>query len=223
MDMPRSRSHREIGGGPPRTRRGMLLALALLGLTGGSAHAQVRVEGRVVQPAGGPLNGQTVLLHRVTPTGGVLLAEAVTDSAGGFVLTSDEQTVADGVYFVASRVEGQLYIGPMLRPPLPETTYILEVGQGAVPFQPVPAMGAEPPPVPGAAIGTPRRWALLLIPLAGLLGLIGWAMARATGPAPGRRLMIEIARLDNAWADAPGDRDAYERQRRRLLDQLDAT
>jgi hypothetical protein len=65
-----------------------------------------------------------------------MLGEALTDADGAFVLTADGPVQPDAVYFVATRLGGQLFIGPMLRPPLTDLEYVLEAGAGATPFEP---------------------------------------------------------------------------------------
>lgn len=209
-------------------RAATLCAALLAWADAGSATAQdLRVAGRIVGPGGAPAAGQTVVLHRVTGDGGTLLAEATADTEGRFVLEAAGPAPEGAVYFVASRFEGRLYIGPMLRPPFDAGTEVtLEIGDPARALGTATPAAAPTIPVqsPGAATGTPRRWLLLLAPLAGLLGIVVWAGSAVTGPPRDRRILIQLARLDNRFreAGAGGDRAEYEKRRRRLLDELDA-
>jgi hypothetical protein len=210
-----------------RLVRALRAALITIAAATPLAGQDLRVPGRVLGPDGGPVAGQTVVLHRVTSDGGTLLAEATADADGRFVLEAPGPVPDGAVFFVASRFEGQLYIGPMLRPPLaPDEDVVLEIGDPARALGGVGAPAARPPVVqPGSATGTPRRWLLLLAPLAGLIGVAVWAAGAAAGPPRERRLLIQIARLDNRHHDAgdTGDAADYEKRRRRLLDELDAS
>lgn len=191
-----------------------------------AAFQPLRVEGRVVGPDGQPVAGQAVVLHRVTPEGGTLLAQATAGDDGRFALEAPGPVPADAVFFVASRYEGRLYIGPMLRPPLEAGSEVtLEVGDPTRALELAAAPATAPPQaLPGAATGTSRRWLLLLAPVAGLLGVVGWAISAAVGPGRRRRLLIRIAQLDNRFQDAgeAGVAAEYQARRRRLLDELDA-
>lgn len=210
-----------------RWRVALPAALAFASLAAGALSAQdLRVEGRVVLPDGQAIPGQSVVLHRVTGDGGTLLAEAVADGDGRFLLEAPGPIPEGAVFFVASRYEGRLYIGPMLRPPLADDAEVtLQVGDPAQALGVAGTPSGSPPvTVPGSASGPSRRWLLLLAPLGGLIGIIIWAGAAATGPPRERRLLIDLARLDNRYEDdgKDADRAEYEKRRRRLLDELDA-
>ncbi len=204
----------------------LAVLLTLFGALPLAARQQITVGGRVVGPTGEPIAGQRVLLHRVTPGGGEMLAEATTGDDGRFVLQARGGAADSAIFFVAARRDEQLYIGPMLRPPLPEPgSYVLEVGdpgQAVSPLGGATMQGGSATIPAGAATGSPRRWLLLLAPFLGLAGLAAWGATRALGPPEDRRLLIQIARLDNEWADRTDDRSSYDRERQRLLDRLDA-
>lgn len=211
----------------PRARAAVAAAFLLLpffATVAPVAGQGIRVAGRVIAPGDTPVAGQTIVLHRVTAAGGVLLGEATSDDAGRFVVEADGAVPDSSVFFVATRYEGRLYLGPMLRPPIGENEVTLEVGDPARALNLFNTAPPVPPAsLPGSATGTPRRWFLLLVPLAGLIGLAVRATSRATGPSPERRLLIRLASLDNRHADTDAADDAgYVRQRRRLLDELDA-
>jgi hypothetical protein len=121
---------------PPSSRKRVrhfirtLLACGAVLASPGASHGQdVSVAGRVIDANGDVVASRTVVLHRVTPDGGALLAQDTTNSEGGFLLEAPAALRQDGVFFVAARHEGELYIGPLLRPPLPAPgDYVLEVG-----------------------------------------------------------------------------------------------
>jgi hypothetical protein len=205
----------------------MIRSASLLALVGGLvalpaqilAQAELTVPGRVVDAAGTPVPGQTVLLHRVTPEGGAMLAETVTGDDGRFVLRAPETAVAEAVYFAATRYRGELFIGPMLRPPLPaDSGFVLRVGVDAVGAGPM----SGPAVLPGSSTGSVRRWFLAFVPLLGLVGVIAWMLTRSGGPVERRRLLIRVARLDNVREDgpAPEDEPAMDAERRQLIDEI---
>lgn len=186
----------------------------------------VSVAGRVIDANGDVVASRTVVLHRVTPDGGALLAQDTTDSEGAFFLEAPEALRQDGVFFVAARHDGELYIGPLLRPPLPAPgDYVLEVGVPGRALADVGGTSRPGTPMPGSATGSSRRWLLALAPLLGLLGLGIWAIARASGPPARRRLLLHLAELDNEWEAAAGqaDRARYLEERRRLLERIRST
>ena len=205
-----------------RSTAAFLILLTLLAASGVAAQG-LSVTGRVVGPDGAPVPGQTVVLHRVTADGGTLLGEATSDRDGRFLVAAAGPVPDSAVFFVATRYEGRLYLGPLIRAPVTDEEITLEVGD---PSQALDLSTVAPPPttIPGSAAGTPRRWFLLLIPAGGLVALAVVAMARASGPSAERRLLIRLAALDNRHADAGGAGDGaeYETRRRRLLDELDA-
>jgi hypothetical protein len=208
------------------------LGLLLAAVPARAAAAQppdVIVPGRAMDETGRAAAGLGVLLHRVTPSGGELLAETVTDADGRFELRGAGSTDPNAVYFVAARYRGELYIGPLLRPPFPTASdYVLEVGLpgGGVST----LLGGPGAPrattLPGSAAGSPRRWLLALVPVLGLAGLAGALVARRHRAPAERRLLLEIARLDEAWDagddEAPADERAYAARRSRLIHELHA-
>jgi hypothetical protein len=218
---------------PPSSRKRVrhfirtLLACGAVLASPGASHGQdVSVAGRVIDANGDVVASRTVVLHRVTPDGGALLAQDTTNSEGGFLLEAPAALRQDGVFFVAARHEGELYIGPLLRPPLPAPgDYVLEVGVPGRALADVGGTTRPGPPVPGSATGSSRRWLLALAPLLGLLALGVWAIARASGPPARRRLLIHLAELDNEWEAAAGQADdaRYFEERRRLLERIRST
>jgi hypothetical protein len=205
---------------------GLLLAMQAFVIHNAPLAAQVvTIAGRVVDGDGRAVADQPVVLHRVTSEGGTLLADARTDSQGRFTLETNESAQDSAVYFVASRYRELLYIGRMLRAPVPESTeYVLEVGVPQNALGAANPSAARPAPPPGSATGTPRRWLLLLVPIAGLVGMVVWGLARAVGPPEERRILIRLAQLDTEWEGRSGEADVAEYRRRRtsLLDRLGA-
>lgn len=182
-----------------------LLAAAVGGLffSAASLAAQdVVLVGRVLGPDQNPVAGQDVLLHRVTDAGGARLSQATTDGEGRFTLRAEN--AGSGVFFVATRYEGQLYIGPMLRPPFPENSeYVVQVGipgvgdvasmmngvgGAAAPTTTAPAAQSGSPGTRGAGFG------VLLVALA--IGTGAYLAVQGTGPSARRRALIRIAELD---------------------------
>jgi len=204
----------------------LLLAMMLLVAHGAPLTAQgVTIAGRVVDGEGRAVADQAVVLHRVTPQGGTLLANARTDGDGRFTLQANEAAQDSAVYFVASRYHELLYIGPMLRAPVPESNeYVLEVGVAENALGAAGPSAGPPAALPGSAAGTPRRWLLLLVPIGGLAGIFMWGLVRALGPPEDRRILIRLARLDNEWAGRADQADVAEYRQRRssLLDRLGA-
>ncbi len=175
------------------------------------------LAGRVVDTAGVAVPALDVVLHRVDGSGGARLATGATDDNGAFRLSTDAAPVADAVYFVAARVDGDLFIGPFVRPPLEATTdYTVVVGGEPVDFggMAVPAGGIAEvaPPVRG------RRIWLAVLPALGLLGVGLVAAKRLRGPSERRRLLIRVASLDNA--PPPPDPAARDEERERLVERL---
>jgi hypothetical protein len=113
----------------------------------------------------------------------------------------------------------------MLRAPVPDSNeYVLEVGVAANALGAANPTAAPPTTLPGSAVGTPRRWLLLLVPISGLAGILLWGLARAAGPPEERRILIRLAELDNEWAGHTNETELAEYRRRRtsLLDRLGA-
>ncbi|MCI0433502.1 MAG: hypothetical protein L0271_07625, partial [Gemmatimonadetes bacterium] len=89
----------------------------------------IELNGRVVDTAGVAVPGLAVVFHRVDGSGGARIAESMTRDDGTFSLASPEAPVAGAVYFVAARIDGQLYIGPFLRAPFDDAdAYTVVVG-----------------------------------------------------------------------------------------------
>jgi len=201
------------------------VAAALLAWCAGSAAAAVQdptLRGRVLGADGRPLAGVEVALHRViVGGGGATIARDTTDAEGLFDLALADAG-GDAILFAATRVNGRLYVGEFFRgTDAPPQYDIVAAGPGMQ----VPAAGTGPLQ-PGAP-PPPPRWPLA----AGVALLLGAGLAlalrsaRRTGPATRRRLLLEIASLDEQHAAqgdgaSPEDRERYLRRRAGLYDRL---
>lgn len=203
----------------------VLLALsATLHATPARARQDIVLPGRVIDAESKPVPGVGVMLHRVTAAGGTLLSEVVTDSAGMFELRAAGPPEADAIYFAGARYGQELFIGPMLRSPLPaDGEYVLQVGvPGTSAMQ---ALGGTTPPTTAPAIPVQqsppesnRLWVLALFPLAALIALGGFFIDRRV-PSERRRLLIELATFEESSPPDDTDphaRDARARLRRRI-------
>lgn len=189
--------------------------------SGAAAPEQQTFEGRVIGPDGDAVSELAVLLHRVTNQSGAQLARSVTTEDGRFTFKYEAPSDAGGVYFVATRYDGRVYVGPMLRAPFVNAgDYEMQVG--------VPGVGdvealmgrssstamtgsgspASPPPAPGALFVAVMLSAAILV--GGLL------VVRGTGPPSRRRMLIQLAELDEAGPSGASS-SAVARRRRELL------
>jgi hypothetical protein len=193
-------------------------------LHGAAGDATARQEqvlrGVVLDETGAPAREVPLGLHRIGEDGGTFVADATSDADGRFEMRVDAAASAEDIYFVTARYRDELYIGPTFRPPFPQdANYVVQVGleetsasalmRGAV------GVVVGPPP-------SPWRWALFGLFAVALLAVGAALLQRAAGPAPRRRLLIRIARLDEEYAGvgrAEGLED-YHAERERLLDRL---
>jgi hypothetical protein len=185
-------------------------------------HAQ-ELRGVVVDSANKPVAAETVMLHNVAPAAGSVLGQTLTDSTGAFVFPSVATAPDGSVYFAAVRRDGQLYIGPMLRAPLADLTpgYRIEIGPGGRMPELGPAATAQPGLPSGEEGGGAR---LLLIPLGAAAAIAAWFVLRPRGVRSRRRLLIDIAELDERRAAAgpasATDDALWQERRAELLDEL---
>jgi hypothetical protein len=180
-------------------------------ISAASAQETMQLHGRVLS-GGTPVAGQPVALHRVTSSGGETLDGDTTDTQGNFTVRLDRLD-GSAVHFIATRYEGEFYIGDTFRDELP-TQYLLRVGPGATPLDLTPAM-------PTASVAPSRETnaaGAVVVGLALLLlgGVIALAARRRRAPA--RQLLVEIADLDNRNELTPVPH--YAQQRAHLLQRL---
>lgn len=196
------------------SRTTVRLSILLSGLLPLSAAAQERtITGRVLA-AGQPVANQTVALHRVSNSGGSTIAVDTTAADGRFQLRF-EPVPGEAIHFVGTRWEGQLFIGETFRQ-LPTGEYLLPVGPGATPIDLGEAARATPEPVPADRSARSAGLIVILVATLVLGGIVSWAAWPR--PSHARRLLREIAELDNRHADAALTN--YEVQRSDLLRRL---
>lgn len=201
------------------------LMLALFAFAPSSLLAQIEISGRVVDSLGVTVPDIEVVLHRVSNAGGARLAEGRTAGDGSFTLRTDTDLEDGTVYFVAARLGEHLYIGPFLRPPLPEAPYVIALaGQPMNVGSSTPTAAAVEPVTPSSAMRpqvrppvSPRRWWLMILPAIGLTMLAFYLAVRARGPSSRRRLLIRIAELE--LAAEGGDANAAG-EKQRLVERL---
>ncbi|HEX2166307.1 MAG TPA: carboxypeptidase-like regulatory domain-containing protein [Longimicrobiales bacterium] len=203
-----------------------LLAAALL-FTGGQAAAQQpagSISGTITGPDNAPIANQTVVLHRVQATTGATVAETMTAGDGSFTLSIPGIADTTALYFVATRYEGELYIGPPFR--AGEQVSEAQVIQVGVPGTSATAMlegGGTVLPQPVGRAATNRNWLLLAIPLVGVAAVAIYALIPRSHVPRDRALLIRIAELDERMSSAQHDQRAplFE-ERSRLTSQLRA-
>ncbi|MBX6362969.1 MAG: hypothetical protein IRZ00_03795 [Gemmatimonadetes bacterium] len=206
----------------PRLGTALVLALALLvapiaaraQAPGGGAPAAAApastLSGTVVDTAGRAAGGLELTLHRVSGQGGAPVAHDTSDARGRFRLVVPAETEPDAIYFVATRYNGDLYVGPTFKAPYPEgQSYGLTVGANPVRAEALPAQPGSPAPmqVPEAARAEDRRagrlffavlLALAALAAAGVAG-VRWRGERAERRRRG--FVLELAALDERYAD----------------------
>ncbi len=204
-----------------------LATLALLALArAGAAQGGEPLAGQVVDSAGKPVPDQHVTLHRVDRESGAMVDSAVTDKDGRFHvrLPAAPATDTSSLYFVATRWQGELYIGTPFKRPVPAGMYMVRVGVNPVQMGAAAGEGAQqggaeqaqaPPPAPASS--NAARWFLVAILALVGLGAVGYALlGRAREHAAHRRrvLLARIAELDERAALAPPDEAARLREER---------
>lgn len=173
---------------------GVWAVLAVAPLAAQERAAGSGLVGRVIDAEGRAVAGVTVSVHRVSASGGAEVARSTADAEGRFELAFD--TDSAGTYFVATRYEGGLYVGPMFRdlseaPP----DYVLVVGRDPVAIGAGPAVSSTPPP-------RPSTWPLLLAIGAVGAGVVLLPIAtRRSRPRAARMLLHELAILEERRAE----------------------
>lgn len=201
----------------------LLLAGSMLLPTAVAAQQDMVIQGRIIGPEGAALPGQPVMLHRVQGGAGATIAEATADSTGRFRLGVAEQTDTTAIYFVATRHEGELYIGRAFRIGEPSAAeQVIQVGVPGTSASALLGGGVAAAQPMGRAV-TNRNWLLLLIPLLGVSAVAVFALLRSARMPQDRALLIRVAELDERMASAPGaQRDTMLEERGRLMAQLRA-
>jgi len=179
-----------------RWLRFALLILAVAALPATLAAQGPRLQGEVIDQSGAPVGGVAVSVHRVTEAGGAEVGRAVTDAEGRFTIELDAAP-ADGVYFAATRFEGNLYMGEVFRG-LSEVPaeYRIVIGSGGIAGGP--AVTPPPPPSTGRGIGV-----LLIFAAAGVAAVSIPFLRSRRDPRAARGILAEIAVLDEEFASRP--------------------
>lgn len=184
--------------------------------------AQQPLHGRVLDANDRPVAGADLVLHGLTDRGGAELDRAIADADGAFTVTlPDSLSGAEAMFFVATRIGGDLFVGPTFRE-VPGETYVLRAGTGVEPFRlPETANGAVAA-TPGAAPSEASQsgwWvALIALALATVVALVVYRVRRR--PPVSRELFVELATLDERHAAASpagaAERRRYEERRAAL-------
>jgi hypothetical protein len=218
---------------PRRMLRGSVLALGAALVLTQTAHAQAGSVHGVVMGGDGPVANLPVALHRVMPDGsGTMLDQTVTDSAGQFQF---QLTVSgdSAVYFAATRIGNDLFVGPPIKGELPVGEYVIDVGPNA---EAIPMGGAGAPaagelasgPEAGDGGGYGYGWVgLLALVVAGaFIGLMTWSRRPRLSVAEQQRSrLVRLAAFEEDYADRldgldEGERADYEARRNELRNEL---
>lgn len=175
---------------------------------GGAPAAASALTGTVVDSTGRPVAGLELTLHRVSGQSGAPVAHDTSDAQGGFRLAVPAESEPDAIFFVATRYDGELYVGPTFKAPYPAgQPYTLTVGVNPIRAEALQAQPGSPAPVPEAARAEDRRAGRLffavLLALAALaaLGIAGVRWRRDRLERRRRGFVLEVAALDERYAD----------------------
>ena len=163
------------------------------------------VVGAILGPDNAPLAGQSVVLHRVQASAGETVSETTTSADGRFELMLPPASDSSAIYFVATRYEGELYIGAPFR--AGEQTpggQIIQVGvAGTSANAMLEGSGTAAMPQPVGRPLTNRNWLLFVIPLVGVAAVAVYALVPRSRIPPDRALLIRIAELDERMTTLP--------------------
>lgn len=206
----------------PRFPRPILYALSstlfFLLIAAVNGNAQTKIPGKVIDPAGKPVSNMEVLLHAVGKEAGNEVDKDTTRADGSFEV--DVKAVDPNlVYFVAVVYQGQLYVGDMMRAPFPlNQEYIVQVGVNPVDLSPQ-AAGTEVSPEEKKK----DRSAGVAVVIAALaaISLIG-AIVWRRRPSARRRLLVQLARLEDDLEAHPDQAASLQKRRAELRARLRA-
>ena len=188
----------------------------LMAAAAGSAQAQTRIPGRVIDPEQRPVANVEVLLHAVTEQAGSQVDKDTSKADGSFELVITTP-VPNALYFVAVTHNGELYMGEMMREPFPrDQEYVVQVGVNPVNLGPPPVTGELPP----AQTSDSRTAGLvvILVAAAAIGTVIIFALRRR--PPVHRRWLVELARIEDDLATGGADRDILLKRRAELRARL---
>lgn len=217
-----------------RMLRGSALALGAALMLAGAASAQSGVIHGVVQGGDGPVAGLDVALHQVNSDGsGEMLDQTVTDSAGQFQFQLTLTPGDSSVYFAATRIGDNLFVGPPIKGELPVGEYVLDVGPNAeaIPLGQagLPGGGELPSgPEEGSSGGYGYGWLglLALVAAGAIIGIVTWSRRpRLSAVEQQRSRLVRLAALEEDYADRldtldPAERADYEGRRNELRNEL---
>jgi hypothetical protein len=206
-------------------RRGLIPAIVALACP--LAAGAQEIQGVALGPAGEPLPGVVVALHRVGDMGaGANVASVTTDAEGRFRFEIAAPDSA--LYFAAMRYDGLMYIGPpamggaqritdypLVADPAAEAGAVASAlsGEPMGVVQGPPARDPRAAPAGGQGGGEGALW------IVGILALTAAALFMTTAPRYRRRrtrdLLIEVATLENRLAEGPPSDERRELMRRR--------
>lgn len=177
--------------------RAAILFLSLLVFPALLVAQAPRLRGQVTDPAGLPVAGITVSLHRVSEGGGAEVGRALSDAEGRFEIELDPD-LADGIYFAATRFDGTLYMGEPFRTVAEAPSdYRVVIGSGGVAGGPAVQAGEQPTEPQGLGV------VLIFVALGvAAVGIPLWRSRR--GPHAVRGVLVELAELDEHFAAQPG-------------------
>lgn len=194
-----------------------LCALISILLIATPAFGQTTISGKVVDPQNKPVGNIAVFLHGVGGSTGGEVAHDTSSADGSFELsvpTVDPKLV----YFVAVAWNGQLYIGEMLKAPFPTNReYVVQVG-----VNPVDLGGQEPEPpsaLPEAQERDRSAGIAVIIAASGLLAIVA-AIVLGRSPPARRRMLVQLARLENEIDATPSDTETLQKRRAELRARL---
>jgi hypothetical protein len=183
------------------------------------------VRGHVIGPDGKPLSKQAVVLHRVAGASGLTVATGTSEKDGSFRLTvADAASAADdAVYFLAARYKEELYLGDAFKAPFDTTMdHTVQVGVAATSARALlgattggDAQGALPQ---ATAPADPTRWLIFIMPALAIIALVVMLFGPRGRIPPRRRVLLEIAKLDEA--EGGSGNAAYRDRRAALIAQL---
>jgi len=159
-----------------------------------------------------------VLLHAITESSGSQIDKDTSRADGRFDLRVNSVD-PKSIYFVAVTFNGQLYMGDMLRPPFPSgQEYVVQVGVNPVDF----GTGSATPPsatVPLQQRDTRVAGAVVIVIAVGVIAALVIVVIRRRPPEH-RRLLVELARIEDEIALAATPDTTLEKRRTELRDQL---
>ncbi|HUP88693.1 MAG TPA: carboxypeptidase-like regulatory domain-containing protein [Longimicrobiales bacterium] len=199
----------------PALRRTLYALLSTL-VIATQAFAQNKISGKVIDPQNKPVGNIAVFLHGVSGSAGNEVAHDTSSADGSFELSLP--TVDPNlVYFVAVVWNGQLYIGEMLKAPFPTTKdYVVQVGVNPVDLG---GQQDEQPVAPEVQEKDRSAGIAVIVAAIALIALIA-SIALSRRPPARRRMLVQLARLENEIDANPSDAETLQKRRAELRARL---